>query len=287
MNENFSRFHQVLDSFQQAAKLNPGFYDEERVGDLLNFTAAAVRKTSAVFVLGETAPKAAHEYHGAIEIDFPFTTPFPVTVIEYDAPFDFDLQGKKEKTSWRKEVSILLSSAVGEITSLSFTKIESMWIPSGFFHQFIVEEKMLLCRLGVPTLSGHTLEAMAEKGISLDFAAQQSQIDISFMGAFLFQFLQILQCNNVKQRRELAPMGMDRKRRKQGLAPCFSFRTLYLQKERTARAEKEMQEDSRTSPRLHFRRGHVRRLAPEVRTWVSSCMVGDETSGEIKKVYSI
>lgn len=290
MNQPISRLHAVIDSVKLFHKQHPGIYDKEKTLGVLEVAAAAARLHSSIFVLGETAPKAAHDHDGKIEVDFPFMTPYPCTVLEYDAPFDYDANGvRTESTKWSRELSVLLCSEPDVIASLSFTKVDGHWAPSFFVHEFLVDRdsKLLLCRLSTPTVTDASLQKMAGNGWSVRKAAHACRADISFMGAFVFQFLQILQCKNVRTKKVSAPAALQRKQARREGTSGFSFRTLHIERSEKEQAEAEQQGLGRHSPRLHFRRGHVRRLSNMDRTWVSACMVGSDESGEVRKVYAI
>lgn len=284
-----SRLHAVIDSVNLSFQHYPDVWDQ-RVLDVLDVAKQSVRRHSSIFVLGETVSKAAHEFDGKIEIDFPFMTPFPCTVIEYDAPFDFDLDGKRTgETKWSREVTVLLCSEPDKISSLSFTYVNNRWTPSAFVHEFMVDQaqRCLLCRLTAPTLTTNAIQKMERAGWSMKKAAEVCKADISFMGAFVFQFLQVLQCKNVRQKTNPVPSSLRRKQMRGGGEPGYSFRTLHVDRTEKEQREAARHGDGRHSPRLHLRRGHVRRLSERERTWVSACMVGNEETGEVKKVYAI
>lgn len=99
-------------------------------------------------------------------------------------------------------------------------------------------------------------------------------------------FLHMLACKNIHT--ELVEQ-MDRKaaekRKKKGRIPLYSYHIVKLPVYGNDTYADEMSALTRTSPRLHFRRGHIRRLASGLVTWVSHCMVGTAESGVVEKHY--
>lgn len=82
-----------------------------------------------------------------------------------------------------------------------------------------------------------------------------------------------------------APSAFSQQRRKEaGKAPLFTWHTLHIRNAHAVR--KGSGEGSHASPRLHFRRGHIRRL-PDRKVWVHSCMVGDASKGYAHKDYKV
>jgi hypothetical protein len=67
--------------------------------------------------------------------------------------------------------------------------------------------------------------------------------------------------------------------------PLFSFRTLHIKTNRSI-AVNGQGGPERAGPRLHFRRGHIRRL-PDKLVWVQPCMVGSLKNGMVMKDYEV
>ncbi len=84
-------------------------------------------------------------------------------------------------------------------------------------------------------------------------------------------FLSALHCTNVKKEETAPSIKIQHKRQKRGKKPLFSYWTLSLLQEKSARLHNG---GTHASPRVHLRRGHPRQYAPGKYTWVHPCKVG-------------
>lgn len=106
-----------------------------------------------------------------------------------------------------------------------------------------------------------------------------------YIYAVLYSF-QVLECNNTYLHRERAPEKLNKKRIKSGKGRIPDNYVLTIRGgEKTVQSYTEG--GTHTSPRYHFRRGHIRHLASGKKTWVSQCMVGREERGIIEKIYRV
>lgn len=69
-----------------------------------------------------------------------------------------------------------------------------------------------------------------------------------------------------------------------GKAPLFSWHTVKIE---PPKPKQEPQCGTHASPRLHDRRGHLRRLKNGKTCWVRACKVGDASKGVIFKDYEV
>ncbi|WP_425401239.1 hypothetical protein [Algiphilus sp.] len=97
--------------------------------------------------------------------------------------------------------------------------------------------------------------------------------------------LEVFSCSNVEQIEHEPPKKINETRIRKGKTPFFSWRTLHITGEESAGESKTV--GGHASPRLHFRRGHIRRLSNGKRTWVRSCLVGDKKAGFSGHDYSV
>ncbi len=87
-----------------------------------------------------------------------------------------------------------------------------------------------------------------------------------------------------------APEKLNRKRAKKGRVPLFEYKVLDIvadvlhQRKETAH---ERSSGHHSSPRMHTRRGHVRRLASGQTTWVRNAIIGKPGHGQIIKQYAV
>jgi len=97
---------------------------------------------------------------------------------------------------------------------------------------------------------------------------------------------EVLACSNVEFIDHPAPKFINRKRIKKGKLPLVSYKTLHIVIDKANRVSNPSG-GTHASPRLHLRRGHIRRLPSGNRIWIQSCLVGDESQGVIKKDYAV
>jgi len=107
---------------------------------------------------------------------------------------------------------------------------------------------------------------------------------------WLANILQALACTNIHTKNNPAPDKINKKRLKNKKTPMFDFYTLHINmddREQITNNEKTTSISNRSSPRAHFRRGHIRRIQSGKRVFVQPCVVGDKNTGFIFKNYSI
>lgn len=76
----------------------------------------------------------------------------------------------------------------------------------------------------------------------------------------------------------------NRRKMQQGKLPTYDWTTVWIE---PAKQRSEGKGGTHASPRLHDRRGHLRRLASGKNIWVKSCKVGDASKGVIFHDYAI
>lgn len=98
-----------------------------------------------------------------------------------------------------------------------------------------------------------------------------------------------LSCNNVRSVDVDPPESLNKKRLRSGKSALFTYKTLHVISgdRRESEGNRDGDADDRKSPRLHFRRGHIRHLGDGRITWVQQCMVGDRRLGMVDKAYSL
>lgn len=110
--------------------------------------------------------------------------------------------------------------------------------------------------------------------------ADAQRLATNFLG-FLFVFLGLLQSEGVVIEKQPASETLNRIRRSKGKAPISDIHEIRIVVGGTRYNVNGHQEGkSHTKKRLHWRRGHIRRLANGVITNVRPCLVGDITKGD-------
>lgn len=114
---------------------------------------------------------------------------------------------------------------------------------------------------------------------------EEKAYDISDETQAAVEFMMTVNCENVKRERIEAPAKLNKKRAASGKAPFSSYWVLDVFKE--SYESGPASGGSHASPRRHFRRGHIRRLASGKSTFVRHTMVGAGDAGAIQKTYKI
>jgi len=98
----------------------------------------------------------------------------------------------------------------------------------------------------------------------------------------------LLECSNVVYRIHPAPRKLNLKRKKKHKEPFFEYKTLVIDPHKPRVVGPVLGPHRlRKSPKLHLRRGHIRRLRSGGKTWVSPAMIGSKRRGMILKDYDI
>jgi hypothetical protein len=95
----------------------------------------------------------------------------------------------------------------------------------------------------------------------------------------------ILGCANVRTVEHAPPAALNKKREKSGKFPILTHKTLVVVTD-APRYAKADQGGAHGSPRVHLRRGHIRRLDDVRRVWVQPCVVGSK-HGVVTKDYRV
>ncbi len=108
----------------------------------------------------------------------------------------------------------------------------------------------------------------------------------------LLSFLLALSCKNVSTRNNEDVKTIDRvnaKRISKGKKPIFSYKILEISipNEISKKNDTDAEKNARRSPRIHLRRGHIRRLVDGKRIWVNASVVGKKDKGIVHKDYKL
>lgn len=114
----------------------------------------------------------------------------------------------------------------------------------------------------------------------------QILIDSRDEAMVLIQACSVINCANVTTAEVLAPAALNKKRKKKDKQPFFSYKVLQLSEDRSKK-RKDIANGSHASPRMHLRRGHLRRLKNKM-VWVRPAMVNAQSkSGAVLKDYEV
>lgn len=125
-------------------------------------------------------------------------------------------------------------------------------------------------------------ERMAENSFGTYEAALQSEANIAFQP--ILEFCLTVNCENVIQDVVPPQSAINKKRLSKGKEPFYSYRVLAIPGHSTEHIKNGGRHNG---PRLHLRRGHLRRLASGKVTWVRHTMVGKSDRGVVETTYAV
>lgn len=103
----------------------------------------------------------------------------------------------------------------------------------------------------------------------------------------LFEFCLTVNCENITSQQVVPPEKLSSKRKKNGREPFYTYHVLRLPVTPSEQPNNEgIALADRNSPRAHWRRGHLRRLATGKVVWVRHTIVGTAELGRVDKTYS-
>jgi hypothetical protein len=107
------------------------------------------------------------------------------------------------------------------------------------------------------------------------------------MVACLVTGMAILNCSNVDTMDNEPSAALNKKRARNGKVPIYSYKTLHIRPNAPLGDSREYGIVGRNSPRVHLRRGHIRRIGEDKTIWIQSCVVGSKERGVVMKDYKV
>ena len=102
----------------------------------------------------------------------------------------------------------------------------------------------------------------------------------------VLNLIEVLACRNVISETQTPSAALNKKRVSNGKTPFYEYKVLTLDGSNVAASMSSATGTSGISPRVHLRRGHIRRLPDRV-VWVNAAVVGNRNSGMLVKDYSV
>jgi len=102
--------------------------------------------------------------------------------------------------------------------------------------------------------------------------------------AIALKYIEIINCSNIELVNNI-PSKLKQDRAKKKGKKLFEYKTLHIKQNTKRNINKS--EGKHTSPRVHLRRGHIRKCHSGITTWVQPCVVGDKEKGMIHKDYKL
>lgn len=100
-------------------------------------------------------------------------------------------------------------------------------------------------------------------------------------------FCLTINASNIKRQRIEAPAKLNKKRLSSGKTPFYDAWILDLGAAQPGGRGDSDGASGRAGPRMHLRRGHIRRLGPDRITFVRTAAVGRPEQGAVQKVYKV
>lgn len=122
------------------------------------------------------------------------------------------------------------------------------------------------------------------KGMDYMFAAVAQDTMDEFVA--VMELIEILSCRNVSTGSITPPAALNKKRASKGKAPFFEYKVLMLDPLAEAQSSSGTAKGTHASPRVHLRRGHIRRLTDR-NIWVNATVVGNKQAGMVVKDYAV
>jgi hypothetical protein len=207
----------------------------------------------------------------------PFRLPFPVCAIEF-AQSD---QGTPPPGQVYVNACIAIAEEVGDdarrgvrITPIMRPAELNRWLLSGFsiilYEDGNYEAGSLAGGDSMPDLTIEERRALIES----DFGNEMRAV---------VQLIAALSCLNVRAVECHPDAAINKRRTQRGKTPFHSFHVLEIVGHDT---ESISLGGTHASPRVHLRRGHIRRL-PKGPVWVNACVVGNKALGMVTKEYRV
>lgn len=116
--------------------------------------------------------------------------------------------------------------------------------------------------------------------------AERRHLEYTVATASLLAFLGLLAAKGVLREHHEGPKSLNERRLKKGKAPIFSF--WWVKHDPSfLKLPGVSASGTHAPPRLHLRRGHIRRLHSGALTNVRPCLVGSPEAGVVEKAYRI
>lgn len=121
---------------------------------------------------------------------------------------------------------------------------------------------------------------------SSELQQQYDDGNLQSVAVLLSLALSLLNCSNIVTRRHDPDPKLQKARAKRGKQPLFSYHTLEIDPQASREAGID-QGGTHASPRVHLRRGHIRKFAPGKWCWVRETIVRGITPGMVHKDYAL
>lgn len=209
----------------------------------------------------------------------PFKLPFDATAIE----FSCDKAGEIVELDFAFDAVVVLASQAGDeiyIERCLRDMTHGYWVPGSCAVVLSPDGSYKIAVSNDPEISAH-IAAKSRDDLHAEVMNNMGDAMLA-----VIELISALACINVSRRLCEAPVALNRKRERNGKKPLYSYWVLEIDEGKgSAKSSAESSGGSHASPRVHLRRGHIRRL-PDRNVWVNACVVGNKASGMVAKDYA-
>lgn len=160
-----------------------------------------------------------------------------------------------------------------------------MWHPTAHVFQFNRTRIELVDGKIVAGLHHHEFLPEMLESMSPEQADQDADMNLKFALDAVIEFCLTVNCENVRHVELPPPPALNKKRLKHGKEALFTYKILTIPGE--ASGDHAGAGGDRQGPRLHLRRGHLRRLQSGSIVWVRHALVGTAERGVVAKDYRV
>lgn len=247
------------------------------------------------------------------DVEIPTRLPYPIVAIEYPCPYDdprCEPMMLHERHSSKRIALCVETEVIDEQTDMlshihqlhtgnttgfyvypvSYSDDLKLWIPPpcAMFFPRAGNEKF-------QELKKHGLTAILPLGLSAYKAYPEDERDMRMMRdvadeAFsCLHLLTALAIDHGRYETLPAPTKLNKKRAQKGRVPMYEYKVLDIVADilQASPISKPHQGGTHASPRMHKRRGHVRRLRSGRTTWIRNMIVGKPGTGAVEKEYAV
>ena len=226
--------------------------------------------------------------------------PYPTIALEFPTTLTFNGGSKKnillcwtgtdfiDRNTWQGEIEPGQESEIICFTNIFWSEQQRTWLPSPFAFWFHRECLLPMDQTSRTKWQVHMVESTSCLDLLASMPPEQYDMEANHnlkVGMdVILEFCLTVNCENVEQVSLPAPKLLNRKRLEKGRESFYSYRILAIPGHNT---QGTTGAGSHASPRLHLRRGHLRRLATGKVTWVRHTMVGSVDKGVVEKTYAV
>lgn len=255
-----------------------------------------------------------HEMKLCYDVQIPTRLPYPITALEYHCPYDDPrcTPMMHNETASSKRIALCVETeALHEHTAMLSHLHEKHVSGSPGFYVFPIAyfdegqfwsppaSGMFFPRGGdeaMRSMQDHGLIAilpmghMVYKRYPKDERSTRMARDIADEVFAMIHLLTALAIDKGKHTVLPAPANLNKKRAKKNRVPMYEYKVLDIVADilhTPTPAARPSQGGTHASPRMHKRRGHVRRLHSGKTTWVRNTIIGKPGIGTVEKEYSV